>query len=700
MSSVKSEAVMGATSMSSPSSFTSMSTSTSTSTPISTSTSTPTSTSIPIYIVNVHPMFINDSIVWDVFYLTEKSKDLHCLRIFNIQLSFLVARFPSIRLDQFKRLMKQYTSNLHTEIRTDLADSAYFNFGRNREYMEIFSSSPIELNKTYKKIFNDLKCFYQRINVNKLDPDDKLFYRNTETPFRFTSTTLSIANSIYNLSTKYNIPLVGGATLDTSYLTSNYPMDFLPETIKSTNIRGLNAQTVKNWNFQTVNNNITRTITKNEKVDFKCNMTMMSYDIETYNIDGDMEPTNKKNYIFCIGMGIFNLNEQQPEKRICIISKDFDTLHPRSLDGERELSCKKGTKYGCIKYDVQYEYNPGIESDSTEYIITKTEKQLLEVFIKVIHEYKPQIINGFNSFGFDDNYVYRRMELFNLQNKYLQEFTYYSMEELSDQFWFKPFIPVFKQFDLKIDNEPRHDNNSVRSSLVLTVDVYKLMLKEDPKRFTQYGRGNLNTMLEVYNVKNPYTQQQLSKSGLTYSEMFRKWDNNEDIYSIALYCCQDAWICGTLLIKRSKLADLIEMSGISNTMFADSLYRADGTRIANSILSYAYNENFALMDTPFELREQVKKDKSVVQFGGKQYDDRTIVGGAVRNIHAGRQWFIIALDYNSMYPSAKEAANIDSSSRVDEDVLLNPGFYNLDIVKQININDTFGSREIIYLKKK
>lgn len=654
----------------------------------------------PIYIINVHPMFINDSIIWDLYYLTEKSKDLHCIRIFNIQLSFLVARFPSINLNQFKRLMNQYTGELHTEIRTDLSDSSYFNFGRNREYMEIFSQSPVKLNQVYKSIFDDLKYFYERIKVDKLNPDDKLFYRNTETPFRFTSTTLSIQNSVYNLSTKYNIPLVGGAMLNMNNLTNNYPTDYLPEYIKQDYILGLDAQSMTIWNYETVNNNITRTITKNEKVDFKCNMTMMSYDIETYNKDGDMEPSNIKNYIFCIGIGIFNLNDQQPEKRICIISKDFDTLYPRSLDGERELVCKKGTKYGCIKYTVQYEYNPCIETDSTEYIITKSEKQLLELFIKVIHEYKPQIINGFNSFGFDDNYVYERMKIYNLEERYLQEFTYYSMEELSDQFWFKSFSPTFKQFDLKIDGEARHDNNSVRAWLVLTVDVYKLMLKEDPKRFTQYGRGNLNTMLEVYDVKNPYTKHQLSKSGLTYSEMFRKWDNNEDIYSIALYCCQDAWICGTLLIKRSKLADLIEMAGISNTTFADSLYRADGTRVANSILAYAYNENFASMDTPFELRDKVKKDKSVVQFGGKQYDHRTIVGGAVRNIHAGRQWFIVALDYASMYPSGKEAANLDSSSRVDDDVIEHPDFYDLEIVKKININDTFGDREVIYIKNK
>lgn len=106
-------------------------------------------------------------------------------------------------------------------------------------------------------------------------------------------------------------------------------------------------------------------------------------------------------------------------------------------------------------------------------------------------DYQPQIITGFNSFGFDDNYMYTRMVKYDLDQQYLQCFTYYDISTESTlvfQNWFKPFIPQFKQFDLKIDNEQRHDNKSVKAWLVLNIDVYKLMLKEDPKRFTQYGK--------------------------------------------------------------------------------------------------------------------------------------------------------------------------------------------------------------------
>ena len=695
----------------------------------------------PIYIINVHPLMINDSIVWDVFYLTKNSTDLHCLRIFNVELSFMVARLPGLRLDQFKRFMADYTNSLHTEIRTDLTDASYYSFGVNREYIEIFSQSPFELSKIYKQLYKDFEFVYGKINPDALPPFDALFYRNTETPFRYTSTTLSFPNSIYNLSTKYNIPLVGGAELDTSRLTHSFPQQFLPDDLKNENIIGLNAQltdkelkeldekianekkdediklarilnTFKpspyslsynsgiktNWNYATVNGNITRSIHRSDAVDFKNNMTMLSYDIETYNKDGSMDPTIKSNFIFCIGIGLFNLTDQKPWKRLCILDKPFDNLTPKALDGQRTLTAKRGSRYGYQTFTFKYEYNPADESDATEYIITRNEKELLECFISIINEFKPQVINGFNSFAFDDNYVWQRMKMYGLTDAYLRCFTYYDIDELRDESWFKQFMPDFKTFELKIDGEQRKDNASIRSPLVLTVDVRKLMLKEDPKRFTAYGRGNLDTMLEVYKVLNPYTQQQLSKTGLKYEEMFKCWDENKNIYSIGIYCCQDAWICGTLLVKRSKIADLIELAGVSNTTFGDSIYRADGNRVANAILGYAYKENFAIMDTPFEKRKDVKHDPSIVQFGGKKFDHRTVVGGAVRCVHAGRHAFIIALDYSAAYPANKEGNNVDSSSRVDADIIAHAEKYGLEIVAHKVVNEPTDEKDIYYLK--
>lgn len=704
------------------------------------------------YIVNVHPMFVNDSLVWDIYYLTENSRDINCLRIFNIQVSFMVARLPNLTLQQFQRFVDTFlTTNCKTFVRTDLADASYFNFENNREYIEIFSSNPKELSDVLKKMEKGFKSFYSRIRENELSADDNLFYRNTETPFRYTSTTTSIQNSVYNLSTKYNIPLVGGVKIDTSKFTRVFPQDYMPD-IPADRVKGLNAQIHQVWSPENVNTNICACLSKDESVDFKRNMTMFAYDIETYNPDGNLDPNIEPYYIFCIGIGIFDLTCTVPHERYCLISKDIGTSI-RNPDTDVELKFEAGRKYGRRTKTVYNEYQHYIDPseindilssesgcddadspedmmslrggntntsstkhnihsipedhysptypDKTIYIICKDEKDILDCFNRITQDYKPQIICGFNSFGFDDNYMYTRMVMHGIDQDYIQCFTYYDLSDnaLSTQWWFKPFIPEFKEFELKIDGEQRKDNKTVRSWSILNIDVYKLMLKEDPKRFTQYGRGNLDTMLAVYDIHNPFNKQPLSKTGLKIHEMYRRWLANENIYSIALYCCQDSWITGTLLIERSKLSDLIEMAGISCTMFSDSIYRADGVRVANSILSYAYDEKFALMDSPYKLRSDVKKNPNTPRLGGKTYDSRVVVGGQVRNIHAGRQWGVVALDFSAMYPSQKEASNMDSSSRVDDDIIKHPERYGVNIVRKLNINDMYGKREVFYVKK-
>ena len=718
-----------------------------------------------IYIINTHPLMIDDAVVWDIFYLTADSIDVHCLRIFNVQLSFMIARLPGLeRIDQFTRLVSTYAGNLHVEIRRDLTDANYFSFGRNREYLEIFSQSPFDLKKVLDNINKDVKEYYRDLKT-KLEKDKEaltgyelLFYKNTETPFRYTSTTTNFNNTIYNLSTKYGIPLVGGARLNTAHLTTDFPQQFMPVALKPENISGLNAQLSSktleminkreldeyaakieafntldpeaqkieihrrmitntpvivphtyvsgiptNWTCRTVNGNITASLIRDDKVDFKNNMTMLSYDIETYNADDSMDPTHQGNYIFAIGVGMFNLTDQHPYARYCIISKDFDERNPKSpLDGRPIKLAQTRKQYGCLAYVSSPEYSDPDEPDErdfTTYLVAKDEKHLLFAFVDLIRDKQPQIINGFNSFAFDDPYVWERLRLYGITDGFRSCFTYYDLDEMHNQKWFRSFEPQFKEFELKIDGEQRKDNKSMRSPLILTVDVRKLMLKEDPKRFTAYGRGNLDTMLEVYKVTNPFTSQPLSKTGLTYKQMFAKWDASKDIYEIALYCCQDAWICGTLLVKRAKIADLIELGGVSNTSFSDSIYRADGQRVANAILGYAYKENFAIMDTPFAERGEVKKhNPNTVQLGGKQFDYRTILGGAVRCVHAGRHVFITAADYASAYPAGKEGNNIDSSARVDNEVIQHPERFGLKIVAHKVINSPTDQKDVFYIK--
>jgi DNA polymerase elongation subunit (family B) len=617
-------------------------------------------------------------------------------------------------------MTKNFIDGSKFTIRTDLKESGYFAFDHNREYMEIYSRSPNKPNKIYTKLLKILPDTYARLNINDLSPEDYPFYRNTETPFRFIYCGTSVKNSIYLLPTKYNIPLIGGVEIDDTVLR-NQPLDetltsYLPMKKYVTTIKYLNAhQTIQKnqknmekiaskFNFDVGDsdmyfdmNSELFSIHKEPNVDFKQNLTLLAYDIETYT-PVNLDPTKEENYIFCIGMGFFGAIDKFPFASLCIITKD---LIPPTACVVTSTSL-----YNRICYKISGEYTTE-EIDTAFYIIAENECDLLELFIKILTDYHPQLITGFNTFGFDDNFIYERIKRYSLTDSFTQVFSYYNLDLLKNEFWFKQFIPKFCKFSLKIDNEPYENNQTMRSHIVQNLDVYKIILKDDPKRFTQYGRGNLDSMLEAYKVKNPYNDTPLSKTDMKITVMFDLWNKNAEIYKIALYCRQDAWICGTLLNTKSKITDFIENALMCNTQLSDSIYSADGFRVSMSILAYAYKLGYAHMDvsSPFRHTDtsiESKTESSAIEqkkLGGKVYDKRTIIGGAVENRQAGRQIFVMALDFSSQYPSQKEASNVDASSFVDSIILADPEKYGLEIVNKIQITDMYGKRDIIYVRK-
>ena len=143
-----------------------------------------------IYIYSVHPLLVDDSLVWDIFYITENNYDVHCIRVFNVELSFMIARLPGLTEDQFQLYIQSKLQEIPTDIhfRNDLHESEYFTFGRNRTYAEVFSNNPRDIAGMIKTLKKELHYYYKRIDertLSKMNSDDQLFYRNTETPLRY-----------------------------------------------------------------------------------------------------------------------------------------------------------------------------------------------------------------------------------------------------------------------------------------------------------------------------------------------------------------------------------------------------------------------------------------------------------------------------------------------------------------------------------
>lgn len=645
---------------------------------------------ISAYITSVHPLLIDDKIIWDLMYITEDSTERKCIRIYNQKLSFLIARFPGMRDDQFKNMILRHTAterNINISYRTDLAEATHFQFGNNRMYAEIWSKNPNQLRTIYGRLYKEASEWYSLILTGsiKISAYDNIFMKNTETPFRFTNSTTNISRSIYTLSTKHCIPLIGGVKLDIEKFVDHYPASLQPRMM---NIIGLDMSVYPD---DYLINNI---IIPDDTIDLRSNMTMVAYDIETYNKNMDLSPIPDNNYIFSIGIGVFNLSSSIPLKRYCLITKP---IHPEENNESGQLEIERYTENSHLHIKVKHEYSIDVDNDETIYIICRNEHDILVTYIKLISSINPHMICGFNSFGFDDNYIYVRCEQKGIEQALLQVYTPYQIDHLRKfPSWANILIPKHTTIDLKFDGMVhKNEFKTIKSTFMVMIDVHKLMIKEDPKRFTQHGRGRLDDMLLHYRTVNPFTKQQLSKTGLSISDMYHRWDNNIQIYSIAKYCCQDAWICGTLIMDRGKLTDSIQMALISRTQFSDSIYRADGIRVSTTMRAYAYKNGFALMDEASKSRDSKSR---ISPIGGLVFDKRTVIGGAVRNLHPGKHQFVVALDYNSMYPGQFESCNIDASTIVDKDVITNPSAYNLEIVNTKTVTDMYGTRRIYYLR--
>ena len=635
-------------------------------------------------IIPIHDEISSSNVAFDVFFFNRDTKLLGQIRIVNVYLSFLVMRLPGLTIDQTLEYISSITSEVKDQdfvlkIRKDLRDSSFCNAETSKyEFVEVFSRSPSRIQSLLGLLSTSLKSeYYPHIFDNPISKWDESMMDMTETPFRFTRNVSNFANTKYYLSTKYGIPFIGSIDIDRKVLDGEIQSNYLKTDERVSinhrwNLIANSGDDVENENIRKCfHQHIGR---EGNEID---NMTIASYDIETYNPGKRPDPTDKSQTIFNIGVGIFRLLDEKPIYKCSIIMRDLDRIDCEKLsDGH---------------YLVKNEYGCNDERDITEYICVKSEREVLLEYIKILEKYKPHLILSFNGFTFDDIAIwYRVKDDQELCIRYLQLFVPYNILELSKLD--KSLIPQFKKIDLKLEGKTKtKDRCTVRSQFTQTIDVMFILKQGDPKRFSAMYK--LNYMLMTYGVKNPFNKDMdLTKTGLSIDDMFRYWDEGSHTYEIAHYCCQDAWITGTLLITRNTIIDKMSMAKSTSTSLEDAIYRAVSLNVQMTLNAGGYKYKFAVQDLPGNGRVGNKTG----QLGLKEFANQTIVGGAVRCVMPGRNFAIVAQDANSLYPSVIRALNIDNSCKIDPRVIKHPSEYGLREVSRVQLNDAYGGLHYRY----
>lgn len=685
------------------------------------------------FISSIQPLTLNNNIFVDLIGYPQNADKYvkHVIRISGIKVSITIMYPPPlISFENFDFMVREATSKECVETRiVYLKDAHFYYFDEKFKYLEIISSNLYELKRIYQELTKSLLDYYLSIgyqfefkDMYRIENDvedygnnysyyeNQVFFKNIESPWRFTENSLSINSVKYYLSCKYNIPQIGWVKIDDKYFVSDgIPEDF----IYKCPLLKLNGSAINNIDQKVI-------IPAKLEKELPMPLVLLSYDIETVTDDHIGIPLwNNGGYIITISAGVFKIDDPKPYRRVCFISKQ-------------------------VEPDIAYTYDDTKKritiSDGTEIYVCANEKELINKFCSFIHVISPDFICTFNGYGYDDPFVYYRAggpdrstkySNYELKDALLQAYSVYNIGKLTK--YHKYIIPQFKKIELKIDGERDTNNQSIISQCCISVDVYKVLKKLDPKRFSAPGSGTLNKMLETYNIKDPFNNQLVAqKTGLTIEKMNEYWDSNEPckVYQVAKYCTQDAYITGTLLIEKSIILDYIEKAIASCTSVFNSFLHADGIRVNKVIISYAYKFGFAYMDTsPTERashgegneyetytnesaynivneiekeQENAKKQKLVHEtLGMKVHDENKIVGGAVKSYFPGKHKFVIALDFSSMYPSQKEGSNIDSSTRIDEFIIHNPSKFNIEVshIEQFDFYAIDKKRKFFYITR-
>ena len=635
----------------------------------------------------------DNGICIDYVYLTNSKNPMvnmyGILRIKNVEIEFYCAKPPGIDISKFEQTCIKLAGTKANVSKMKFLDSQFYTFNKQLDYIKFSSSNTYNLKQVYDNLLNYITRYYTvELKVDELKGFDKIFYEQTESPLRFTSNCFQLDKLVYVMSSKFNIPNIGPVYLNLNadycdYLSVNN--DEYINNDSKTSIRELvcvDYDDIKR--LIKPSNDLPKEATIN-------NLKIMSYDIETYN-NGlpDWKPESEQP-IICIGIGVFNINEGKPIDKYSIISSEFDTIDFSNLKYTIEV------KHFPFEYKLYKIHDYKGCDQPTKYIIVENEKQILQMFIYLINSIKPFTITGFNNWQFDDIWIAAKLKKHELMDKMLSAINIHHLYKQKEN---KLAPPVYGSLSVKLDGEvSKGSYYSFKNSFTSFHDAMFSAVKEDPKRFNQRQSKKLNNMLAIYDIEYPYEMegegQKLQKTGLDIPTMFKYWASKKHIYQIARYCCQDAWITGTLAIKRYQIGDLIEMSNITYTTFADSLLKAVNIRVASTLAYYAYHENFAFYDTP---DRESRAYQILPPLGGKYYDRKKIRGGAVKNKKNGREKFIVALDFSSMYPSQKEGSNVDTSSRVDEYVIEHPEEFDLKIIDRYFIEDMYCEREFLTLQ--
>jgi DNA polymerase delta subunit 1 len=285
-----------------------------------------------------------------------------------------------------------------------------------------------------------------------------------------------------------------------------------------------------------------------------------------------------------------------------------------------------------------------------------TEEELLMAFAAHLREVDPDMITGYNIFGFDMRYIHDRAKEIGILGKFHARLS---------RLHHSPATFVEK----RLSSSALGDNVFWIFQIpgVVLVDLMKVIMRDH--KLESY---------KLNNVAKHFTGEK--KRDVSPQDIFRLHGGSDtDRAVVADYCLQDCALCNSLLEELKVIINAVAMASISYVPISYIFLRGQGVKILSLVSYHCRERNIIIKDLPQPLGEleedaprwKVKRhdeERRAINLDGPQ-DDVEVQGAIVLEPDTGFYVDdpVAVCDYASLYPSSIMSHGISPDARVVDD---------------------------------
>lgn len=284
--------------------------------------------------------------------------------------------------------------------------------------------------------------------------------------------------------------------------------------------------------------------------------------------------------------------------------------------------------------------------DGCDVIECETEREVLLRWQELIVKVDPDVMTGYNIFGFDFSYLYDRAKELGVTEQFCK------IGRVIDQ--------SCKYVEKTLSSSALGENvlKYVDMDGRVIIDVMKVVQRDH--KLDSY---------KLDNVANHFMK--MNKNDVSPNDIFRLFKGSaEDRRTIAEYCVQDCALCNKLIMKLEILANNIGMSNVCSVPLSFIFMRGQGVKIFSLVAKQCREDDYMI--------PTISK-----AWGEEEVDEEGYEGAIVLQPKEGiyLEHPVSVLDYASLYPSSMISENLSPDCYV-----MDPKYDNLPGVKYLDIS--------------